>query len=253
MSTPTPIPAGLPSEPVQPALSEPQRIIDTFIAPSKTFIDIRRNASWWVPWLIASVLGIGLFVAIDKKVGFEEAARKMLESSSQFQSQPPEAQDRGVRAVAGFIKVSGYASPVIVLIYGLIIAAVLMATFNFGFAAEVPFSQSMAIVFYSWLPSCLSALIGFFTVWFGNPEGFNLQNPVGTNPAYYMDPASTPKFVYTLLTGFDVINFWLIALMGLGFALNSKRKMSIGTGITVVAVWYLLVKLVGAGFAAMRG
>jgi len=28
-------------------LSEGARIVNTFIAPSKTFTDLRRNASWW--------------------------------------------------------------------------------------------------------------------------------------------------------------------------------------------------------------
>ena len=30
------------------SLSEVERVIDTFVAPSKTFTDIRRNASWWM-------------------------------------------------------------------------------------------------------------------------------------------------------------------------------------------------------------
>ncbi len=48
MSAPTP----------EPALSEGARIINTFIAPSKTFTDLRRNASWWGPWLLISIFGL---------------------------------------------------------------------------------------------------------------------------------------------------------------------------------------------------
>jgi hypothetical protein len=39
-ATVTPIPEPAP-------LSEFERIIDTFIAPSKTFTDLRRSAAWW--------------------------------------------------------------------------------------------------------------------------------------------------------------------------------------------------------------
>ncbi|MGC2741826.1 MAG: hypothetical protein WA672_01470, partial [Candidatus Angelobacter sp.] len=56
-------------EPGGPGLSEPQRLVNTFIAPSKTFTDIRRNASWWVPFLLISIFSISFFVMIDKKVG----------------------------------------------------------------------------------------------------------------------------------------------------------------------------------------
>ena len=33
-------------------LSQAERVVDTFIAPSKTFTDILRSSSWWLPWLI---------------------------------------------------------------------------------------------------------------------------------------------------------------------------------------------------------
>jgi hypothetical protein len=43
--------------PQEPApLSEPQRLVDVFIAPSKTFTDLRRNASWWAPFLITAIV-----------------------------------------------------------------------------------------------------------------------------------------------------------------------------------------------------
>jgi hypothetical protein len=39
----------------------------------------------------------------------------------------------------------------------------------------------------------------------------------------------------------------------MGFALNAKKKISVGSAIGAVAVLYFIVKLCGAGFAAMRG
>jgi hypothetical protein len=40
-------------------LSEGARSVNTFIAPSKTFTDLRRNASWWGPWLLISIVSPG--------------------------------------------------------------------------------------------------------------------------------------------------------------------------------------------------
>ena len=37
---------------VAPPMSEGARIINTFIAPSKTFTDLRRSAAWWAPFLL---------------------------------------------------------------------------------------------------------------------------------------------------------------------------------------------------------
>ncbi len=84
-----------PIEPVQPGLSQAARIVNTYFAPTKTFEDIRRNASWWVPLLLSSVFAIAFFVTIDKKVGFDQIAQTMMSKSPQFQQsnssrkQPP--------------------------------------------------------------------------------------------------------------------------------------------------------------------
>ena len=38
--------ATVPPVPEAAPLSEPARIVNTFIAPSKTFTDLRRSAAW---------------------------------------------------------------------------------------------------------------------------------------------------------------------------------------------------------------
>jgi hypothetical protein len=240
-------------EPSGPGLSEPQRLVNTFIAPSKTFTDIRRNASWWVPLLLISISAIAFFVTIDKKVGFEQVARTMLANNKAIQQLDPAQQEQAYARTAIGLKFGEYGAPIFILIYVLITAAVLMATFNFMMDAQVSFSQSMAIVMYGWLPGIVSSILAILALAFGDPEGFRMDNPVGTNPAHFMDPATTSKFLYTMLTSIDVISLWIVILIGIGFALNAKKKISIGSAITTVAVWYFIVKLFGAGFAAMRG
>lgn len=256
MSTPPPpIAASVPpnAQPGQAGLSEAQRLINTFIAPRKTFEDLQRNASWWLPWLLISIFAIAFFVTIDKKVGFDEIAQRILASNKQVQSQTPEQQARTASLVATSTKFSGYASPIFILLYALVTAAVLMATFNFGMDAQVPFGRSLAIVMYGWLPNLVSSILAMVSLAFGDPEGFRLENPVGTNPAYFMDPNNTSKFVLGLLSSFDVISLWIVVLLGIGFAVNAKKKLQPGTAIGVVAAWYFLFKLAVAGLAGLRG
>jgi hypothetical protein len=242
-----------PPEPAGPALSEPQRLLNVFIAPSKTFMDIRRNASWWVPLLITSIFSVAFFVMIDKKVGFDQVARDMLANNKAIQQLEPAQQEQAITRTAIGLKVGEYGAPIFILIYVLIIAAVLMATFNFMMDAQISFGQSMAIVMYGWLPGIVTAILAMFTLSFGNPEGFRMENPIGTNPAHFMDPTTTPKFVYAMLTSFDVISIWIVVLIGVGFALNAKKKISVGSAIGIVAAWYFIVKFGGAVFAAFRG
>ena len=190
---------------------------------------------------------------IDKKVGFDQVARTMLANNKAIQQLDPAQQEQAYSRTAIGLKVGEYAAPIFILIYVLITAAVLMATFNFMMDAQVSFSQSMAIVMYGWMPGILSAILAICALAFGDPEGFRMDNPIGTNPAHFMDPATTSKFLYAMLTSVDVISLWIVVLIGMGFALNAKKKISTGAAVGTVAVWYFIAKLCGAAFAALRG
>src|SRR5580698_3101750 len=90
LPVPVPTPAPEPS-----SLSEGARIIDTFIAPSKTFTDLRRNASWWGPWLLISIFALIFIYSMDKKIGFEQINRNEIAHSAradQFDKLPPDQQ-----------------------------------------------------------------------------------------------------------------------------------------------------------------
>lgn len=244
---------NMPVAPAQPRLSEPARLINVFTSPAKTFQDIRQNASWWVPLVILSIASILFFQMIDRKVGFDEVARHTLENNKRVQQLPADQLARTIDITAKSMKYGGYASPIIALISAALIAGVLCFSFNFFMDADVPFSRAMAIVFYGWLPTLIGTALAILTLMLGNPDGFRMENPVGTNPAYFLDPTTTSKFVYTFLTSFDVITLWCVVLIGIGFAVNAKKKISPAAGITLVAAWFFLYKLCGATFAALRG
>jgi hypothetical protein len=238
--------------PLTPELSEPSRLINTFFAPSRTFSDLRRNASWWAPWLLISLASVGFVATLDRSIGFEQLSRTMIEKSSraqQLEQLPPDQKEKQLRATATMTKAFSYGTPVTLLIAFVVIAAVLMATFNFGTGAEIGFKNSLAIVTYASLPGVISAILGIASLLAGlNPEGFDIRNPVASNPAYFMDPGGN-KFLYTMATALDVFVLWSIALMAIGYSANSKLKRS--TAFAIVLGWYLLYKLIGAGFAVM--
>jgi fumarate reductase subunit D len=236
-----------------PGLSEPERIIDTFIAPSKTFADIRRNASWWAPWVIMSIFALLFSFAVSSKIGWDQVVQNEIaknpKAMERIDKMPPEQRENMLTMQANISKGFGFGVPVVLLIIIVVVAAVLMATFNFGMGAKVEFGQSMAIVTYSYLPSIVSTVLAIVAMFAGaDPEGFNIRNPVATNPAYFLSPTGN-KFVYGIASMFDVVAIWMIILMGIGFAANSKVKR--GTAIGVIAAWFVVIKLVGAVFATI--
>ena len=240
---PAPAPAGL---------SEPQRIVNTFVAPSKTFEDIRRNASWWMPWLLLSIFGLAVGIVMSKKINWEQMVRQQVENgprAAQFESLPKDQQEQQIAIGVKIGRVLVYAAPVFLLIFGLIVAVVLWVTFSFGFAAEIPFSRSMAIVIYSWLPGIVHGVLALITLLLkSDTEGLNPNNLVATNLAYFMDKASNSKILYGMAGALDVITIWSIILMGIGFSVNAAtRKLSRGAAISTILVLYFLYKLALSG------
>jgi Yip1 domain len=251
--------AAAPVLPVPPApnpeparLSQGARIVDTFIAPSKTFSDLRRSAAWWAPWLLISVLSVAMIAVISKQVGFEQASKYQIAHSARadrFDQLSPDQQQQQLQLSAKIIAIFSYGVPVFLLLYCLVATVALWATFKIAFAAETTFGQAYAIVMYSWLPGIIGALLGIISLFAGaSPEGFDIKNPVGTNLAYYLDPETTGTFVRGMASALDILTIWTIILAGIGFSCNSKIKRS--TAIIVVAVWYLLYKLVFAAIGA---
>jgi hypothetical protein len=246
-----PTPPAVPVENAAPPLSQLERVVDTFVAPSKTFEDIRRSAAWWLPFILMSILGISYFIMIDKKVGFETIMQKQIASSSRAQQLSPDQLEKQIHISAVFTKVFGYFTPVIIVVIGMIIALVLWGAFNFLLNAELTYWRSLAIVIYGWLPTMVTSILAIITVSIGDPDNFYFPNPVATNPAYFMDPVNSSKFVYSMATSLDIITIWTIVLMGIGFAVNSeKKKVKPGTAIATIAAIYFVYKLCGAGLAA---
>jgi len=246
--SPTPIPPS----PESVSLSAGARIIDTFIAPSKTFTDLRRNPSWWAPWLLISVVSILFFVVMDRQIGFEQISKTEMSRSSraeQIEKLPADQQANQLRIATAFTRYFCYATPGIILIAFVVTAAVLMGIFNVVAGAGVKFKTALAIVAYASLPGIVSAFLGIISLFAGvDPAGFNIRNPVATNPAYFMDPTAN-KFLYGMASALDVFVIWTIVLTGIGFACNSKVKRP--TAIAVVAGCYLVYKLAGSGLGAM--
>ncbi len=245
-ASPEPTPESVP-------MSQGARIINTFIAPTKTFTDLRRSASWWAPWLIIAFFSVVFIFAMGKQVGFEQVAKNQVEHSSradQFDKLPADQQASQLRLSAKIIQGFAYGSPVMLLLYCLISSVVLWVTFNVGLAAETTFGQAYAITMYAWLPGIIGAVLGTVALFAGvNAEGFDINNPVGTNLAYYLDPETTGKFVRAMASSLDVLTIWTIVLLGIGYACTSKVKRT--TAIVVVVVWYLLFKLGTSALAAM--
>jgi hypothetical protein len=251
--------AAVPTPPVAPAptpettkLSEGARIINTFIAPSKTFTDLRRSAMWWAPFLLMAIISTAFVYAVDQKIGFRKVTENQVQmspkQSAQLDNLPADQRETQMQQRTTGTKYFSYFFPVITLIIWLIIATLLFATFKFAAAADVTFKVSLAIVIFAALPGALKTLLATASVLAGmSPDSFSFQNPVATNPGYFMNPAEN-VFLYSVMSSLDIFLIWTLILTAIGFTCVSKVKR--GTAFAIVFGWWVLFTLAGAGLGA---
>src|SRR5215467_1864925 len=106
--------------------SQGERIINTFIAPSKTFTDLNRSASWWLPFLIIAVITVAFAYVVDTKITFRQVAENQNAASpkatQRMEQMPPGQRAKTVDAQAVVTKYASYAFPIILLILYVIFA-----------------------------------------------------------------------------------------------------------------------------------
>ncbi|MCU1283761.1 MAG: hypothetical protein JWO13_111 [Acidobacteriales bacterium] len=235
-------------------LSQIERVTNVFFAPTKTFSDIRRSANWLLPWVVMALFSLAFTTVVAKKVGFEQVSKNQMKLApasrvAQIEALPPEQRAGAERNSVTVTKVISYGFSIFTLIWLAIVALVLWGTFSFGLGAEVSYGQSLAIVMFASVVGIVKTLLGIAVIMAGlDPESFMIQNPVGTNPGYYLSFADTPRFLYTVASSVDIIVIWTLILTGIGFACVSKVKR--GTAIVVVLGWYALFTLCSAALGA---
>ena len=232
-------------------LSQVERVVDVFVAPSKTFKDILRSTAWWLPFLLMVLVTVASSVVVEKQVGWDRVSENQVHQSPKTEerlaSLTPEQRTAQMRLSATITRYASYCAFVFILVFVAIFALIYWASFNFGLGAKTTFGQMFAVCMYAGLPRLLTGLLSILTLMFGNSaESYDARNPVGTNLAYFM-PDSGPA-LKAALSFFDVIGLWNLVLLIIGTAIVAK--VSMGKAAAVVVGWWVLGLLIVVGFTA---
>jgi hypothetical protein len=246
------------AEPVpQPGLSQIQRVIYTFTAPSKTFNDIKAgHRSWWMPFLISMLIGYLFFAAVYTKIGMRQVAENSIHMNAKQEARmadmPADQRETTMKVTVYVTEGAFLLGPVLLLIIVAIVSLVLWGTINFAFGGRATFGGIYCVSMYAGLTGVVQALLGIIIVFAtSTPETFNINNFTPTNIAAFLSPIDTNHAVYALLKWLDVITIWNLILMGMGIATVAGVKK--GSGYIAVFGWWILIVILSVGFAAVMG
>jgi hypothetical protein len=237
----------------KPQLSQPQRIINTFIDPKRTFTDLNRGTAWWMAFLLTVIVSYAFVAAVATKVGFEQANENEMKLSpkqmERIDAMPPADRANAMAMGVKITKVISYAYPVAAFIGVVLTAAILMAVFNFGLGGSVSFGKAIAAVVYAQLVLAVKGLLVAVTLFAGvNPENFTFSNPLASNLGYFIDLNAHPA-LYRFGSSMDVFMIWYVILLGIGFAAVSgkvKRGTAIGVVVGLWLGWVLVATAIKA-------
>ena len=240
--------------PEQP-LSQGARLVDTFLAPSKTFADIRRNASWWLPFILICIVSFGFAYTALHKVGLPTLVDSVIHTNGSLEDRIANSPPDQVARIKSSIEMQFrfmYVAPVFILIVGLLVSAIFLGTANFVFGGKANYKQMLAVWFYGTLPLIFISLLTIITLFAGmQSDMFNIKNTIGTNIGYFLQGGSTPRWLVTLLSSFDVFAIWSAILLTMGISIIAELKRS--SAAVIVFGWWAIYVLGQTAIAAITG
>lgn len=240
-----------------PQMSEVGTLGSIFFEPGATFEDLRRKPRFAMAMVICIVVFMMFSFAFVSKVGYERIARERLESSSFYQNQPPDAQQKMVEQQGGPIaKYISFALTPVFLLAMFFIGGLLYWGGANAMGGSMSFLRGVAVYTYSSFPPwVVSMLANLLILFLKSPDDIDAvtgqqQGLIQANPSFFIDAKATPVLAAVLGT-FDVFLIWgwILAVIGLRIV----GKISTGAAAAIVIILALIfnvgLRVVGALFS----
>lgn len=240
----------LPPEPA-PLISPVAALWGALVHPVDTFRRIVEAPWKWVlfPLLVMAILNAAASLSFTSRVDMRQLVRDQIQKSrladQMSEEQIEEAAERAASrprwrtaafGVVGFV--------VLVLFLSALFWLVLLA-----FGTEITFPRSLLAVGYAFLPAGISALLFLLVLFVKDPNALDVNNPLATNAAAFLDREATARPLYALLKALDFFKFWILFLLSLGLAAAARCKTS--SAAVAVGILYALWVGISAALAAL--
>jgi hypothetical protein len=243
-----PVEVPLEAERLEP-MSFGARFAGIFLSPGSTFVDIVRKPGWLAP-MLALVAPVVLFTeAMLWRIGMDRIIRMWFEQSPRAAQMAPEQVEQAVTQGARIGAIFTHAGALLgTPIFMLIVAGLGLLIVNAIFGKDLEFPVAFSVTCYSHLPSILASLMGLAMIFLGDVERFNVQNPIPTNPGFFLNPLETSKPLYVLASSLDIFTIWFLVLLGIGFSAATGRKVKSSSIFACFAGLWIVWVLIKLGF-----
>lgn len=233
------------------------RLTGVFFEPTKTFADINRKATWLGIFLIMAVLTMAVAYTTSIRTDPELTMRQALDASPIKLSEEQKEQALQAQLARQQNPIYRYgsllAAPIMNLIFYLIMAGIFLLLFVL-MGAPLNFKKSLSVTIWALAPPAIIAtILTIILLFVKDPNSIDLmQGVVMSNLGWLIDRKAHPVLA-SLLASIDLFSIWSIALLAIGFAAISDKKLTVkkaATGVIILWVIYVLGKM---GYRAIFG
>ena len=195
-------------------------LLQVLFSPSAAFTGL-RGKNW--AWILPVVLTIGVSLLSVTLLLQRFTALAIIEDQIAQSGQQVPAQ--GLGPAVGIATVMMYVGPVFSTVLSVLILALLLFGIVKGFSGETTFPMMMNAAAYGLFAFAVASAVLFLIMFYTAPDlkSFQLQNPIPLNAGYFVTKDDVGKAGVALLSGINLLNFYLMYLLALGAARLSDR------------------------------
>jgi hypothetical protein len=210
-----------------------------------------------VPFLFYTLLSVALLTIYSNRVGWENFFLRQAERSpewSQLSEKDREERKEGFQKIAKAMPYIVPAQTVLGTLLLLVVAsAVLLMAFRAVTSADFSFKTSFSIYCYAMMPIFgVGGLLGGIILLLKEPSAIDLENLVASNAAAFL-PGDSSAALKAAAGSLDILTFWALALLAIGYHCTNPHRVKIGTSFGVVAFCWLIYVFGKIGFASVFG
>jgi len=213
------------------------RIVGAFVSPVRTFAAIAAKPTFLAPLVLWTALSFLVSQLVLTRTDWRAV---IVDATAKREPRLTEAQiDQAAETQKKFLWIYEVASVVVPAFLAAVTAGALYIGCQ-AFGWELRFKQAFGVTAHAYLPAILASIALFAALW-GRPtiDPQGLDDVLRTNPGFLVS-RHADKTLHTLLGSLDLLSFWTMGLLVLGFSAATGAARS-RVAILVGSLWFLYV------------
>lgn len=203
-----------------------------------TLESLREQPRWFYPTLFSALISAGVNFFLIQRVGLDSLVKAVAQNESGFDQ---EALAQSALAHEGqilfFQSAATFLSSFLIALLTAKVLWLLLTLFGYG----LPFKKTLAVVAHANMLSVIlrETMIALTATIIQAPGAFDLSNPLATNAAFFLHPAS--PILSRVLVSLDLITLLNIGLLVIGLTKVAPMLSHKTASMTVIIPWVAYV------------